>query len=208
MSDPVVAISDLSYAWRGRAPFRLSLPELTLPRGERAVLLGASGSGKSTLLSLIGGILTPESGSLTVAGTELTGLSGAARDRFRARHLGVIFQEFNLLPFATPLDNILLGLSFSGSHKHSDPAERALTLTRSLGLPDDLIIRARAAELSVGQQQRVAVARALIGEPSLILADEPTSALDAASQEAFLDLLFEQVHAAGTSLIMVTHDAR
>ncbi|MEM6904553.1 MAG: ATP-binding cassette domain-containing protein, partial [Pseudomonadota bacterium] len=189
MSDPVVAISDLSYAWRGRAPFRLNLRELSLPRGERAVLLGASGSGKSTLLSLIAGILTPQSGSVTVAGTALTGLSGAARDRFRARHLGVIFQEFNLLPFATPLDNILLGLSFSGNRKPPDAAGRALTLTRSLGLPDDLITRARAAELSVGQQQRVAVARALIGEPSLILADEPTSALDAASQEAFLDLL-------------------
>ncbi|MBY8976750.1 ABC transporter ATP-binding protein [Rhodobacteraceae bacterium NNCM2] len=188
----------------------MEVPSLTVAQRERVVLLGESGSGKSTLLSLICGILTPQRGEIAVAGTILSAMRGSARDRFRADQIGVIFQQFNLLPFATPLDNILLPLRFSRSRRRkvADPAAEALRLTEALGLPDPLITGARAADLSVGQQQRVAVARALIGQPSLIVADEPTSALDAAAQTAFLDLLFGQVAEAGSSLIMVTHDAR
>ena len=206
----VLSLSDVGFSWRGKAPFRLEVPSLAVATGERLVLLGESGSGKSTLLSLICGILTPDRGHIRVAGTDLTGLRGRARDRFRAEHVGVIFQQFNLLPFASPLDNILLPLRFSRARRGqiADPAAEALGLTGALGLPEDLITRARASDLSVGQQQRVAVARALIGRPALIVADEPTSSLDAAAQAAFLDLLFTQVAEAGSSLLMVTHDER
>ncbi|MEM8697891.1 MAG: ATP-binding cassette domain-containing protein [Pseudomonadota bacterium] len=210
VSDAALALTGLAYTWPGKAPFRLEVPSLTLAQGEHAVLLGASGSGKSTLLSLICGILVPESGSISLAGRDLTGLSNAKRDRLRAEEIGVIFQQFNLLPFASPLENILLPLFFSRRRaaRAGVPRAAALALTEALGLPEDLITSARATELSVGQQQRVAVARALIGKPSLILADEPTSALDATAQSAFLDLLFTETRAAGSTLIMVTHDAR
>lgn len=207
--EPVLSIEDLAFAWRGRAPFRLEVPGLAIGRGERVVLLGESGSGKSTLLSLICGIAVPERGRITIDGTDLTSLRAAARDRFRAERLGVIFQQFNLLPFATPLDNILLALQFARKRRAgANPRAEALRLTGELGLPEHQVLRASAGDLSVGQQQRVAVARALIGSPALIVADEPTSSLDATAQSAFLDLLFSQLEAAGSSLIMVTHDER
>lgn len=177
--------------------------------GESVLLLGESGSGKSTLLSLICGTLLPDHGEIHVAGTDITGLSGAARDRFRAEMIGVIFQQFNLLPFGTVADNILLPLRFAPERRRraENGSRAAAKLCAALGLPGDTI-GARASDLSVGQQQRVAVARALIGRPPLIIADEPTSALDAGSQAAFLDLLFEQVSADATSLLMVSHDPR
>ncbi|MEM7508107.1 MAG: ABC transporter ATP-binding protein [Pseudomonadota bacterium] len=209
-SDAVLSLSDLQFSWHGKAAFRLEVPALDIRRAERVVLLGESGSGKSTLLSLICGILSPARGRILIAGTDLGTLHGSARDRLRAEQIGVIFQQFNLLPFATPLDNIVLPLQFSRNRRRKvdDPVAEALRLTEALGLPETLITGARAAELSVGQQQRVAVARALIGQPALIVADEPTSALDASAQLAFLDLLFSQAAAAGSSLIMVTHDDR
>ncbi|MEL6478090.1 MAG: ABC transporter ATP-binding protein [Pseudomonadota bacterium] len=188
----------------------MSVPHLAIAAGERAVLLGASGSGKSTLLSLICGILAPERGRIVIAGQELTGLRSHARDRFRAERIGVIFQQFNLLPFATPLENILLPLSFAPERRRrlASPRDAALSLARALDLPEQAVCHAPAAELSVGQQQRVAVARALIGSPDVIIADEPTSALDADAQANFLDLLFDQTAAAGATLLMVTHDPR
>ena len=176
--------------------------------GESVLLLGESGSGKSTLLSLFCGTIVADKGSVTVAGTELSGLSGGQRDRFRAEHVGMIFQQFNLLPFGSVLDNILLPLRFAPMRKRrvEHPREEARALCTALGLPD--LLQARAATLSVGQQQRVAVARAMIGRPTIIIADEPTSALDANSQAAFLDLLFAQVAAHDTTLVMVSHDPR
>jgi len=173
------------------------------------LLLGESGSGKSTLLSLICGTIVPRYGRIFVADTDITTLSGAARDRFRAENIGVIFQQFNLLPFGSVADNVLLPLQFAPSRRRragsmQDEAER---LCSTLNLPTDILAR-RAGTLSVGQQQRVAVARALIGTPPLLVADEPTSALDADTQAAFLDLLFDQVTANGQSLLMVSHDAR
>lgn len=173
------------------------------------LLLGESGSGKSTLLSLICGTILPNQGMVTVAGTDITRLSGGARDRFRAEQIGVIFQQFNLLPFATVADNIMLPLRFAPERRKrvADTTAEAARLCTALGLPDD-VGRAKAGALSVGQQQRVAVARALIGQPPLIIADEPTSALDANSQAAFLDLLFAQTAAHETALLMVSHDPR
>lgn len=205
-----LTLGDVAFSWQGTPAFRIEVPALSFGAGERVVLLGESGSGKTTLLNLICGLLAPDRGRIALDGTDLTTIRGGARERFRADHIGVIFQQFNLLPFASPLDNILLSLRFSRARRQriADPTGEALRLTDALGLPEALIAKARAAELSVGQQQRVAIARALIGRPALIVADEPTSSLDAAAQMAFLDLLFGQVEAAQSSLLMVTHDAR
>ena len=209
-SDSALCLSQIDFTWPGQSSFRLHIPDFHLKCGQKVLLLGESGSGKSTLLSLIGGIVVPDSGAITVAGQDVVGLSAIARDRFRAEHIGVIFQQFNLLPYATPLDNILLPLRFAPQRRAraGDVKTEALRLTTTLGLPQDLIEHRQAGSLSVGQQQRVAVARALIGKPSLIVADEPTSALDAGSQAAFLDLLFEQCDEAGSTLLMVSHDDR
>lgn len=182
---------------------------MSLAAGETLLLLGESGSGKSTLLSLVCGTIAPQTGRIRVAGTDLTALSGAARDRFRAEQIGVIFQQFNLLPFGSVADNICLPLRFAPERRRraGNASIEVATLLAALNLP--LGIRTdRARNLSVGQQQRVAVARALIGQPPLIVADEPTSALDAGTQAAFLDLLFAQIEANGQSLLMVSHDSR
>ncbi|CTQ49477.1 ABC transporter ATP-binding protein [Jannaschia donghaensis] len=206
---PILTLKDVRFRWPGRRGFSLSIPGFDMAAGETILLLGESGSGKSTLLSLVCGTIAADAGMVRVAGTDLATLSGRHRDRLRAERIGVIFQQFNLLPFGTVADNILLPLRFAPDRKRraTDARDTAGSLCRALGLPDG-VMAAKAATLSVGQQQRVAVARALIGQPPLIVADEPTSALDAGSQAAFLDLMFAQVAAAGTSLLMVSHDPR
>ena len=173
------------------------------------MLLGESGSGKSTLLSLICGTILADQGTVKVADTDIGALSGGQRDRFRAEQIGVIFQQFNLLPFGSVRDNVLLPLRFAPERRRrvGNAFAEAVELCEALGLPESAIA-AKAATLSVGQQQRVAVARAMIGRPPIIIADEPTSALDADSQNTFLDLLFTQVRTHGTSLLMVSHDPR
>ncbi|WP_243694287.1 ABC transporter ATP-binding protein [Shimia isoporae] len=203
-------MTDVAFAWRGQTTFSLALPDLTVAAGEKLFVLGESGSGKSTLLSLMCGITTPQSGKIEIDGTTLSDLRPAQRDRFRAENIGVIFQMFNLLPYASPIENIVLPLAFAPNRakQAGDQTAEALRLTKALGLPETLVTRARTTELSIGQQQRVAAARALIGKPRLIIADEPTSSLDANTQEAFVDLLMEQTAAADASLIMVSHDAR
>ena len=145
---------------------------------------------------------------MTVTGQDLGALSGGRLDRFRAERIGVIFQMFNLLPYASGLDNVLLPLRFAPGRRRrvAAPQAEALRLLGGLGLPESLMRRAPAAELSVGQQQRVAVARAIIGSPPIVLADEPTSALDADARAEFMDLLFAQVADAGAALVMVSHD--
>ncbi len=207
MSDPALCLDDVRFRWPGRASFGLSVPRFEMSAGERVLLLGESGSGKSTLLSLICGIVTADTGRVVVGGTDLSTLRAGARDRFRAERIGVIFQQFNLLPYASVSDNILLPLRFAPERRKRAAPDEAAALCTALGLSDG-ILGAKAGRLSVGQQQRVAVARALIGQPSLIVADEPTSALDAATQDIFLGLLFERIAAAGSSLLMVSHDER
>jgi len=209
VTEAVLKLSDVSYRWPGRSAFSLTVPDLTVVAGESVLLLGESGSGKSTLLSLICGTILPDEGVVNIAGTDVSGLSSGGRDRFRAEQIGVIFQQFNLLPFGSVVDNVLLPLRFAPKRRKraGDAAGEASNLCKALGLPSD-IIHAKANELSVGQQQRVAVARALIGQPPLIVADEPTSALDANSQAAFLELLFAQIAGHNTSLLMVSHDHR
>lgn len=204
-----LALRDLGFAWPGKGGFALSCPEFTIAAGEAVLLLGASGSGKSTLLSLICGVLVPDRGAVIVDGTDIARLAAGARDRFRAETIGVIFQQFNLLPYARVIDNILLPLRFAPGRRAraGAPEAEAARLCAALGLPDR-VLSAPAGRLSVGQQQRVAAARALIGAPPLILADEPTSALDAGTQDTFLRLLFDQVRRQRSSLLMVSHDAR
>lgn len=202
-----IDLKKVEFSWPGQR-FGLDVDAFQIATGESVLLLGESGSGKSTLLSLICGIVAPQSGSISVAGQEVTTLSGPRRDRFRADTIGIIFQMFNLLPYASALDNILLPLSFSPKRRERvpDPKNEALELAKALGLSEALVTGSKASEMSVGQQQRVAVARAMIGSPPIVIADEPTSALDTDTQDEFLNLVFQQVRQAGATLLMVSHD--
>jgi putative ABC transport system ATP-binding protein len=207
MSPAVVEARELRFRWPGAAADALSLPALTIAPGESLFLRGASGSGKSTLLGLLAGVLVPTAGSLKLMQQETKALSGPARDRLRADHLGVIFQQFNLLPYLSVLDNVELALRFSARRRAQAQAGDAGRLLAAMGL-DAALWNRPAATLSVGQQQRVAAARALIGRPALILADEPTSALDDDARDAFLRLLKTCCAEAGSALVFVSHDAR
>lgn len=207
MSEALLELTEIEFAWPGHDASVLNLPELVIERGEKLFLYGPSGSGKSTLLALIGGLVRAQSGSVSFAGQDLESLSGSRRDRFRAEHLGVIFQQFNLLPWLDVRANVTLPCRFSKARarRAGNIAQAAEKLLDGMDLEAALWNR-RADELSVGQQQRVAAARALIGAPDLILADEPTSALDADRRKAFIDLLFAQVEQAGSTLLFVSHD--
>jgi putative ABC transport system ATP-binding protein len=207
----VVKMAALRFAWKGTGAFSLSVPDFVVPAGRRLLIVGPSGSGKSTFLSLLAGIVTPDQGRIEVLGTDTARISSSARDRFRAEHFGIIFQMFNLLPYGSVIDNVVLPLSFAPRRRArageaGNAAAEAQRLLTSLGLGDENFRNIPASRLSVGQQQRVAAARALIGRPEIIIADEPTSALDRDRQIAFLDLLFSEVAAAGSALIMVSHD--
>lgn len=199
-------LRDVQFAYPGSSAPVLSIPEFRVQKSERIFLFGPSGSGKTTLLEILAGVLAADQGHVEILGQNLTAMSPAARDRFRADHVGYVFQSFNLIPYLNVAENILLPLSFSPrrSSRVSDPAQRMQFLCQRLGIAD--FLERPVTELSVGQQQRVAVARALLGEPELILADEPTSALDSDHREAFLRLLFELADASGTTLIFVSHD--
>jgi putative ABC transport system ATP-binding protein len=210
-SPEAVLFTDVKYTWPGPSPFTISIKNFSLGRGEKLLLLGPSGSGKSTFLSLLSGIVVPDEGEIDIIGANMARLSGAARDRFRVEHFGIIFQMFNLLPYGSLIDNVLLPLRFSRTRRTRVLAEGTLDdeakrLLKALGLDESVIAAAKAASLSVGQQQRVAAARALIGAPQIIVADEPTSALDRNTEGAFLELLFAQSAEAGASVIMVSHD--
>ncbi|MBD9426940.1 ABC transporter ATP-binding protein [Pseudomonas sp. PDM15] len=210
MPDALIELNDLGFAWPGQAEL-LDIPAFTLQRGESLFLKGPSGSGKTTLLGLLGGVQKPGRGSLKLLGQELASLSSGARDRFRVDHTGYIFQQFNLLPFLSVRENVELPCRFSksraqrASERHGSVDGAAAQLLEHLGLKAELLER-RADSLSIGQQQRVAAARALIGQPELVIADEPTSALDHDAREAFLQLLFAECRAAGASLLFVSHD--
>ena len=185
----------------------LDVPRLWIEQGSSVLLRGISGGGKSTLLGLLAGVLLPGEGRVEVAGHALQAMRGAARDRFRADHLGVIFQQFNLLPFLSVRDNIALGLRFSRLRSAHQRAVECRDRATAAGLQlDPALMQRRAGTLSVGQQQRVAAARALIGRPALLLADEPTSALDREAATAFLQLMSAQCQAAGTTVLVVSHD--
>ena len=206
-ASPAVELRDVVFRWQDGDAFVLELPELVLAAGERLFVHGPSGSGKSTLLNLIGGVVQPARGEVRLLGQPLAALGTAARDAFRAAHTGFIFQQFNLIPYLSVLDNVLLPCRFSQrrAERAGDETQEARRLLTALDIAAELWTRP-ANRLSVGQQQRVAAARALLGKPEIIIADEPTSALDAGRQAAFLDLLLAEARAAGSSVLFVSHD--
>lgn len=211
MNQAVIDLRDVEFAWSTAGAPVLSLEHLGVAKGERLFLKGPSGSGKSTLLNLLGGVTVPRRGTVTVLGQDLGALSAAARDRFRAEHVGYIFQLFNLVPYLSVLDNVLLPLRFSRTRREQvrergGSRAEAGRLIIQLGLGAELLDRP-ATELSVGQQQRVAAARALIGGPELVVADEPTSALDADTRALFIRLLMDECATQGATLVFVSHDA-
>jgi putative ABC transport system ATP-binding protein len=209
-TDAAIEVRDLTFAWPGKPPL-LRIERFSVARGERVFLRGPSGSGKSTLLGLVGGVLQPAGGSVHLLGTEVSSLSASARDRFRGEHLGFVFQMFNLIPYLGVLQNVMLPALFSPSRasRIGDPAElraEALRLLAALGLSSPSLLEGEVTQLSIGQQQRVAAARALLGRPEIIVADEPTSSLDHDARENFLRLLMDECRAQGTTLLFVSHD--
>jgi len=204
-----IVAENLLFSWPGKSPL-IDLERFEVARGERVFLRGPSGSGKSTLLGLLGGVLSPARGRIRVLGTDLTALSAAGRDRFRGDHLGFIFQMFNLIPYLGVLENVLLPAQFSSARAarlaEGDLATEGRRLLAALGLGDPGYLRSPVTELSIGQQQRVAAARALLGRPGIIVADEPTSALDHDAREDFLRLLMGECRAQGSALVFVSHD--
>ncbi len=206
-----IRLTGVEFAYAGGEPI-VDIPELEVARGERLFVEGPSGSGKSTLLCLVAGILTPSAGTVDVLGEPVSVLGAAARDRFRAEKIGFVFQMFNLLPYLSLIDNVVLPCHFSrprasvalqNSVSLKDEAGRLLG---RLGLGANALRGRRVTELSIGQQQRVAVARALIGRPPLVIADEPTSAMDATARIAFVELLLEECAIAGSTVVFVSHD--
>ena len=209
----MIDAAGLHYRWPGSRNDCLAIDRLHIDAGHSVFLHGPSGSGKSTLLGLLAGVLLPSRGQIRLLGTDWAALSGARRDAFRADHVGYIFQQFNLLPYLSVLDNVLLPCRFSALRRQRADAAAgsaragAEALLQRMGLSQALWERP-AARLSVGQQQRVAAARALLGRPELVIADEPTSALDAALRDSFMALLLQQCRDAGSTLVFVSHDER
>lgn len=212
-SAPAVRLDDVRFAWAHGGQDVLDIATLDIPRGQRFFIEGPSGSGKSTLLSVLGGVNVPRTGSAEVLGIGLGGLSGGRRDRFRADHVGFVFQMFNLVPYLSMVDNVALPCRFS-KRRHARAtqaggvAAEAKRLLAALELDTISMATRNVTELSIGQQQRVAVARALIGAPEIIIADEPTSALDEGTRSRFIELLFSECDAAGATVVFVSHDPR
>ncbi|MGR5252653.1 ABC transporter ATP-binding protein [Vibrio astriarenae] len=204
----VIDLDNVTFRWSADAKPTLKIDKLSITQAEHTFIKGPSGCGKSTLLSLLTGINAAESGKVEVLGSDLTLLSSRQRDRFRADHVGYIFQQFNLLPYLSVIENVVLPCQFS-SHRKSNVQgkleDKARQLLERLHLAPELLNKP-VIELSIGQQQRVAAARALIGAPKLIIADEPTSALDFDNRTAFIELLMEQATEASSTLVFVSHD--
>jgi putative ABC transport system ATP-binding protein len=202
-TEPVLQITGLRKSYRGpdgSTRLAVNIHAFVLAAGERCGLSGDSGCGKTTFLNLVAGLLRPDAGSIRLCGCELTQLDEAQRDRFRARFLGYIFQSFHLLPGHTCLENVLLGMAFGVG----EDRRRAAELLDRVGLGRHLHHWPR--QLSTGQQQRVAVARALANRPRLVLADEPTGNLDRANAREVVSLIGETCREAGAALLLVSHD--
>ncbi|MCX2794387.1 ABC transporter ATP-binding protein [Microbulbifer thermotolerans] len=209
MKDPLTSAADaitvqqLRFSYSDGDPV-LDIPHWSVPSGGRVFLRGPSGCGKSTLLKILAGILVAPAERLELLGQPMSALTGRQRDRFRARHIGVVFQQFNLIPYLSVLDNIRLAAYFGNSARNL--GQRAGELLARLRLREDVLSR-RVTALSVGQQQRVAIARALINGPQVLLVDEPTSAMDIAARDAFIQLLMEICERDQCTLIFVSHDS-
>ncbi|WP_413285295.1 ABC transporter ATP-binding protein [Vibrio sp. MA40-2] len=204
----VVSLSDIEFSWAEQQTPTLKFNLLEINRNEHVFIKGPSGSGKSTLLGLLTGIISPQQGEVQILETDISLLKQNQRDKFRADHIGYIFQQFNLLPYLSVIDNVILPCHFSKIRKQNvagDLKVKAMHLLDRLHLDTNLLHKP-IIELSIGQQQRVAAARALIGQPELLIADEPTSALDFDNRSAFIELLMEEAKQANSTLIFVSHD--
>ncbi len=212
MEDTAIRLTDVRYRWPNSPRTIIDIPHFEIERGERVFVRGPSGSGKTTLLNLLGGVAVPEVGTVSVLDTDMASLGGAKRDAFRADHIGFIFQMFNLVPYLSLVENVVLPCRFSPlrrqrlAERGAGLEDEARRLLEHMELAPDAHDGRGVAELSVGQQQRVAVARALIGAPDIVIADEPTSALDVDARRLFLDLLFREVKGARATLLFVSHE--
>lgn len=197
----MIHLENIRHQYNGQTV--LTLPRFACAEGDHWLILGNSGSGKTTLLHIIAGLLTPVEGRVRIADAELSAMGGAARDRFRGRHIGIVFQQLHLLPTLTVGENLFLAPYLAGLPQRRERVEEVL---QSLAIADKL--HAYPGQLSYGQRQRVAIARAVINNPRLILADEPTSALDDHHCQQVLDLLLEQARRHQATLVIATHDRR
>ena len=208
----MIKLSNVIFRWQRHDVFVLDITDFSVATGECVFISGPSGSGKSTLLNLLGGVIQTQHGKVVVRETNISALSAPERDLYRADHMGLLFQMFNLIPFLSILDNVTLPCRFSfqrrkrAIEKSGNVEREARRLLSRMGLDTDAIGQRSVKLLSTGQQQRVAAARALLGTPELVVADEPTSSLDADAKCAFLDLLFEEVRTAGSTLVFVSHE--
>jgi putative ABC transport system ATP-binding protein len=201
-----IQIEKLKFSYSPQSPLILDMPSWQVEQGERLFLQGPSGCGKSSLLNLISGVLPVKQGQLSVLDTRLDTLSSHQRDRFRAQHIGYVFQRFNLIPYLSAIDNVRLACTFTDQQRDKHDFEaQANSLLVSLGI-DQTHWHKASHQLSVGQQQRVAIARAMIHQPQLLIVDEPTSSLDHHSRDAFIQLLLRQVESTSLTLLFVSHD--
>lgn len=207
----LVQLESVKFGWPHREAV-IDVHRLEFEAGEHCFIQGASGCGKSTLLNLIGGVLLPQAGLIRVLNQDIGSLRAAQRDRFRADHIGFIFQQFNLIPYLSILENVMLPCRFSVKRREKSIQRSGSVESEAHYLLSHLYgdsgpeLSQNVNELSVGQQQRVAAARALMGQPELIIADEPTSSLDIENRETFMNLLFDEVRQAQSTLLFVSHD--
>ena len=211
MPNHIIEAHGLVFAWQANSSPVLSIEEFTINTEERVFIKGPSGSGKSTLLSLLGGVIQPQQGEIKILEQTLSELTQGERDQFRADHVGFVFQMFNLIPYLSVMENVTLPCRFSEKRRGRLAARTGLEseaarILDQLGIGDKASIGKTVSDLSVGQQQRVAVARALLGAPEIIVADEPTSALDTDLRDAFIELLMQECEKNNTTLLFVSHD--
>ena len=204
-----ITLKEVKFRWHKAKPWVLDILHFQVGVGQKVFIAGPSGSGKTTLLNLISGIILPDEGRIWIEGTDLMDLGPAARDNFRGEHIGYVFQSFNLIPYLSIMENVLLPCRFSRERMDrisGDVTAEATRLLDRMEINTASILATRVSDLSIGQQQRVAAARALLGAPQLIIADEPTSALDTENREAFMELLFAEANASKATLLFVSHD--
>jgi putative ABC transport system ATP-binding protein len=208
LTEKIINLKEVSFVYSGNKDPVFEKINFSLNKGERVFLFGPSGSGKTTFLEILAGVLLPSSGEYTFKTQNIGKKTEVERDAFRGTHVGYIFQSFNLLPYLTVLENVMLSSNLyperGGFKSESEVKSQAMELLYKLGM--EPVINSLSNQISVGQQQRVAVARALMGNPELILADEPTSSLDFDHREKFLNLLFEMCAQKKCSLLFVSHD--
>ena len=208
MSKNLISVENVKYSLGNNIKFRLNIKKFVLKKSDSFLIYGESGVGKSTFLNLLSGTLNPQEGAIQILGTNIVKTSSSIKDRIRGDHFGIVFQTFNLLPYITVKNNILLGKAYSTRKQSISNSDEVQILMDKLSLNYNELIDRKAYELSIGQQQRVAVARALIGKPEIIIADEPTSALDQNNQNEFINLLFKSLDENEQGLIMVSHDKK